>query len=151
MNNNNIEITVNTSQRTQNTQTQVNNQSPTQHSKETASVSQSGRLMQAAGLALGKRAVMDFTSRIGDRTGQRAMQQNINNAMNIASVGANLLIGAKVGGVAGLGIAAAYSGYEAVKYNLDIAQRREEQSMKRDYYRSYAIMANRSNRSGGNL
>ena len=150
MKNNNININITTESPAKNTQVKSAD-NPTRHSPETKRVADNTRIMRAAGLALGKRAIMDYTSRAGDRTGQRARQQNINNAMQVGNVAVNLLIGFKVGGVAGLGVAAAYSGYQSITANLDIQREREENEMRRDYYRSYAIMANRSNRSGGSL
>lgn len=150
MNNNNIVIDIRDGQATKNTQVQTVD-SPTKHSPETQSVVGNSKVAQAAAIALAKRAIMDHTSRIGDRTGQRSRQASIDNAMSIAGIGMNLLIGAKVGGVVGFGVAAAYSGYQSITASIDIMRKREEEESRRDYYRSYAIMANRSNRSGGSL
>lgn len=142
----NIEIHVNQQMPEKRTQVQADVGSPTSHAP--AKIGASSRVVQAAGLAIAKKAVTDYSSRIGDRTGQRARQQNITNTMNVVGTVTNLLIGAKVGGVIGFGVAAAYTGYSALTTHTDVMRQRAQEEQRRDYYRSYAIMANRG-RAGG--
>ncbi len=148
--NRNIEIHVRTDTPDKKTQVQQDNDAPTKHPPENQNVIKNARMLSAAGLAIGKRAAMDYSSRIGDRTGQRGRQQRISNAMNVASTLTNLAIGAKFG-IVGFGIAAGYETYNAITRNIDIDRDRSQEEVRRNYYRDYAIMVNRSGRTGGAL
>jgi len=108
-------------------------------------------LVKAAVIGLGKRALTDAVSRIGNYTGQRGRQQSLENISQFIGIGANIAIGFKVGGVYGALAGVAVSGYQVALDVLDNNYDIKMQEKQRQYLKDFTMIANRNNRTEGAL
>lgn len=130
----------------------------TEFSSHNIQTSKSGALVMAGGIQLAKKAGNAYISRIGQRTGNRQQQNEINNVMKtfglvstVAQGGlAGFSVGGPIGAIAGVAVAGAMVAFEVgitqQDYNLEV----EIQNTSREYQRNFSLAINNNNRRGGN-
>lgn len=130
----------------------------TEFSSHNIQASRSGALVMAGGIQLAKKVGNTYISRIGQRTGNRQRQNEINNVMKTAGyVGtvaqggmAGFSVGGPIGAVAGVAVAGAMVAFDIGIQQQDYNIETEIQNVTREYQRGFSLAINNNNRRGGN-
>lgn len=115
-------------------------------------------LMAAGAIQLGKQATSTVLSRVGEFSGNRQLQNKINNVIKVKNYGTTLVqgvlagaaLGGPIGGGVGGGVAAASIIFDVTVQNVDNNNEIFKRNQNAQYLRESTIYSNNNNRSGGN-
>jgi len=142
---------INDGQMVQPTQANNNIQGGTEQNKSDKALMRTTGLIRAAGIGIGKSALNNTLSRIGQYTGSAGLQNNVNNVMKGLNYGITVAMGFAAAGVVGGIVATAYAAFDIGINSLDYYNEINTESAKRSYYKDYVMASNSNNRQGGLL
>lgn len=142
---------INDGQMVQPTQMNNNISGGTEQNKSDKALMRTTGLIRAAGIGIGKSALNNTLSRIGQYTGSAGLQNNVNNIMKGVNNGITIAMGFAAAGIVGGAIATAYSVYDMILNSADYYNEINTENAKRSYYKDYVMASNSNNRQGGLL
>lgn len=142
---------INDGQMVQPTQANNNISGGTEQNKSDKALMRTTGLIRAAGIGIGKSALNNTLSRIGQYTGSAGLQNNVNNIMKGVNNGITIAMGFAAAGIVGGAIATAYSAYDMILNSADYYNEINTENAKRSYYKDYVMASNSNNRQGGLL
>lgn len=145
-----LEIAVNVNgQPREATQYANNEDEKTQHTKQNKSDEQYSRMMKAAAIGVGKKAISTGLSRVGAYSGKQGLQNDINNAVKLVGYGTALAMGVLSGPVFAV-IAAGYVAFDIGINYWDTQNERVREEQNRQYLRDFSLQINHNRRQQGN-
>lgn len=132
------------------TQHANNEDAKTQHAKQNKSDEQHNRMIKAAAIGVGKKAVNTGLSRVGAYSGKRGLQNDIDNTLKVVNYVTTIAMGGLAFGITGAVIAAGYVAFDIAISYWDTQNERIREELNRQYFRDFSLQINHNRRQQGN-
>lgn len=130
------------------TQFANNEEDKTQHARQNKADEQYSRMIKAATIGAGKKAINTGLSRVGAYSGKQGLQNDINNAVKLLGYGTALAMGLLAGPVFAA-IAAGYVVFDIGVNSWDTQNERAREEQNRQYLRDFSLQINHNRRQQG--